>query len=203
MDSADHIVRAMQYAADDAGVPTPTDAAVRAIIGLGLPEAIAVVFPHEASAKREQIRQGYAHHFVQGTGGAQSTLFDGVPEMLDRLLSQGHRLAIATGKTRIGLDRVLGGTGLSPLFLATRCADETASKPNPLMLAELLKETGTGVNEAFMIGDTTYDMEMAYRLDMPRVGVSYGVHSVDELNVFSPQRIVDDVKALSAYLTSV
>ncbi len=202
MDSAAQIVRCMQLAADECQVAVPSDAAVRQIIGLGLPEALAELFPQQEVAVHEQVRARYAQHFIAGTGGA-SQLFAGVPELLDELLGRGHRLAVATGKSRLGLDRVLGLTGLAPAFHATRCADETASKPDPRMLHELLAELGYMPAEAVMVGDTTYDLEMAQRARMPRIGVSYGVHSVADLQRFTPKALVDDIEGLAAALASL
>ena len=199
MDSVAHIVECLQQAATTLEQPVPSIEAARNIIGLGLPEAIAILFPHASVAARESIRQQYAHHFVLGAPD-KIQLFDGVRPLLTQLRDAGALLAVATGKSRLGLNRVLAQTGLGDYFVATRCADETASKPHPLMLNELLAHTGIALEEAVMIGDTSYDMEMAQQIAMPRIGVSYGVHSVDVLQTYQPLVIVDNVYQLQEIL---
>lgn len=112
-------------------------------------------------------------------------------DTLNRLKAGGHTLTIATGKSRKGLDRIFGVLGVADFFHATRCADETASKPDPLMLEELLSEFGVDAGEAVMIGDTEYDMEMARRINMPRIAVSYGAHHIDRLHSYQPELCLD------------
>lgn len=202
MDSASQIVHCMQLAADECKVPIPSDEAVRHIIGLGLPEALAILFPGESEIRHRLIRDRYAFHFVAESGG-ESRLFPGARELLDDLLARGHLLAVATGKSRLGLDRVLKKTGLTHRFNATRCADETLSKPNPRMLRELLHELKMTAAQSVMIGDTTYDMEMAQLIEMPRIGVSYGVHSVAQLQYYRPLAVVDSISTLAAQLSSL
>lgn len=202
MDSVAQIVTSVKAAARDLGVPEPTDAAARDIIGLGLPEAMRVLFPQVPEAERLALRQRYAHHFVGGTGG-QSRPFAGAEALLHKLRGEGRQLAVATGKTRIGLDRMLGVTGWQDHFAATRCADETASKPDPRMLRELLRELGVPVTRAVMIGDTTYDLEMAEALGMASIGVTYGVHDSERLLRHRPLALCDSVDALAARLASL
>lgn len=202
MDSADQIVHCMQLAADECKVEPPSAAAVEAIIGLGLPEALEKLFPDLSPTRRHLIRTRYAWHFVAGTGG-ESRMFPGAREMLFKLKSRGYRMAVATGKSRMGLDRVLQKTGLNDFFHATRCADETASKPDPLMLEQLLQRFKAQPENALMIGDTTYDLEMAQRIDMPRIGVTYGVHTDADLLLFEPLAIMDDIETLAAWLYSL
>lgn len=199
MDSIAHIVDSMQQAAVTLSEPVPTVPEVRHIIGLGLPEAIAILFPHANAATREEIRQQYARHFLAHSA-ARSELFAGAQPLLDQLTQQGYVLAIATGKSRLGLNRVLAQTGLGHYFAITRCADETASKPDPLMLKEILAHTSMAADEAVMIGDTSYDMEMAQAIAMPRIAVSYGVHEADVLRTYQPLAIVDSVYQLHDYL---
>lgn len=199
MDSERQIVHCMQAAAEDLAVVVPEYQAVRDIIGLGLPEAIQRLFPEQDAARREAIRQAYARHFLGGSGGS-SDLFPHARELLDELRGAGHLLAIATGKSRLGLDRVLGGTGLEGVFHVTRCADETASKPDPLMLYEILAATGRPVEQALMIGDTTYDLEMAARAGMRSVGLAHGVHAAEDLEAHGPVAIVADLPALARLL---
>lgn len=199
MDSAAHIVDSMQRAADDLRLEVPTDAAVRHIIGLALPEAILQLFPDHDADIREQIRLGYAEHFVAGSE-QKSSLFAGAIELLDALQAAGSLVAVATGKSRAGLNRVLAQTGLAERFVITRCADETASKPNPLMLAQILAHTQISAQEAVMVGDTSYDLAMAAQLNMPRIGVSYGVHDVGLLHPHQPLAIVDELPQLQTWL---
>lgn len=202
MDSLAQIVRSVKLAAVDLGVPEPTDAAARDIIGLGLPEAMQVLFPQVPEAEREALRQRYAHHFVAGVGG-HSQPYVGAEALLQQLSGAGRQLAVATGKSRAGLNRVLAHTGWSSYFHATRCADETASKPNPLMLKELLLELRVPLERAVMIGDTHYDLEMAQRLGMASIGVSYGVHSAERLAEHGPLAICQDMSELTAVLATV
>lgn len=199
MDSERQIVHCMQAAADDLGVVVPAYEAVRGIIGLGLPEAIQQIFPGQDAVSREAIRQAYARHFLGGSGGG-SRLFPHARELLDELRGAGHHLAIATGKSRLGLDRVLGATGLTNTFHITRCADETASKPDPLMLREILAGLGVEPGGALMIGDTTFDLEMAARASVPSIGLAHGVHAEADLWRHSPLAIVPDLPALAALI---
>jgi len=202
MDSLAQIVRSVKLAALDLGVPEPSDAAARDIIGLGLPEAMQVLFPQVPEVEREALRHRYAHHFVAGVGG-HSQPYAGAEALLQQLSGAGRQLAVATGKSRAGLNRVLAHTGWSSYFSATRCADETASKPNPLMLRELLLELRVPLERAVMIGDTHYDLEMAQRLGMPSIGVSYGVHSAERLAEHAPIAICQDMSELASTLAAL
>lgn len=199
MDSAAHIVDSLQEAARDLLQPVPAAADCRHIIGLALPIAIRQLFPDANDDVRELLRQRYAWHFVAGSE-EKSRLFPGALELLEQLLNENRLLAVATGKTRIGLDRVLAQTGLVDHFIITRCADESASKPDPLMLSQILANTGKRVDQAIMIGDTTYDLAMARQLEMPGIGVSYGAHAVELLLPHQPRVIVDHVSELYQHL---
>ncbi len=202
MDSERQIVHCMQMAAHDLELIVPTYESVRHIIGLGLPEAIERLFPRLDANARELIRQGYARHFVAGAAG-NSDLFPGATDLLDGLKTRGLLLAVATGKSRIGLDRVLLKTGMTSFFDMTRTADETVSKPDPRMLYEILAEARLRPKDAIMIGDTTFDMEMAQRAGMPRIGLAHGVHETKALRAFKPMAILDDLFALAEYLRSL
>lgn len=202
MDSLAQIVRSVKLAALDLGVPEPSDAAARDIIGLGLPEAMQVLFPQVPEVEREALRHRYAHHFVAGVGG-HSQPYAGAEALLQQLSGAGRQLAVATGKSRAGLNRVLAHTGWSSYFSATRCADETSSKPNPLMLKELLLELRVPLERAVMIGDTHYDLEMAQRLGMASIGVSYGVHSAERLAEHAPIAICQDMSELASTLAAL
>lgn len=189
-DSTAKIVRCMQLAAEQCSETVLSDDAVRDIIGLGLPEAIFALYPDRPAAIREQLRQQYVHFFIE-EDQTPTALFPGVADGLIRLHDDGHVLAVATGKSRRGLDRVLDNTGLSHLFAATRCADETLSKPHPQMLLELLDFFAVDAQAALMVGDTHFDMEMAQRANMPRIAVSYGAHAIERLQPFQPVACID------------
>lgn len=202
MDSERQIVHCMQVAAHDVGLVVPTSDEVRVIIGLGLPEAILKLFPLHDRETRERIRQAYARHFVAEAGG-RSELFPGARELLEGLRERGYLLAVATGKSRLGLDRVLTQVGMINFFDTTRCADETASKPDPRMLHEILVSLSVFPAEAVMIGDTSFDLEMAARAKMPSVGIAHGVHTTAVLEKHRPLSIVPDLHALAQYLASL
>jgi phosphoglycolate phosphatase len=192
-DSTAKITEAMQLAAIDMGWQPLPDAVICNIIGLGLPEAILALYPSVTEQQRAQIRDRYAVNFLRLDDDNASLFFPFVAETLLDLRKQGHLLAVATGKSRRGLDRVLRGFGLEHFFDATRCADETASKPNPLMLEELLRQFNVIHSNAVMIGDTEYDMEMARSIAMPRIAVSYGAHHADRLRPYLPELCVDRI----------
>jgi phosphoglycolate phosphatase len=180
MDSEAKIVRCMQAAAVDVGIPDPGVNAIRDIIGLGLKEAMQVLFPEYTSAHQGELVERYRQHFLEldHTG---MPLFPGVTQGLAQLTEQGYLLAIATGKARRGLNRVLDETGMRHLFTSSRCADEAFSKPHPKMLEDILDETGVDAGRALMVGDTVYDMEMARNAKVAGLAVSYGVHARDRL----------------------
>ncbi|ENV13811.1 hypothetical protein F899_00651 [Acinetobacter sp. CIP 101934] len=195
-DSVGQIVASLQFAAQQFNQPL-TDANAKSIIGLGLPEVAQRLFPAVPELHAD-ILQAYSEHYVANS--VEDAWFEGVSEMLYALKDQGIKLAVATGKSRKGLDRVLKQTNSLELFHATRAASETRSKPDPLMLAEILAETGIHAHEAIMVGDTSYDLEMALNIVMPSVGVSYGVHTSETLAKFNPLSIVNDVSSLHEFL---
>lgn len=191
MDSAARIVDCMQAAARDLGLEELSQAAVRDIIGLGLPEAIAVLCPGLAPQQAEMLRLGYAQRF-RTADQTPLAFFPGVEQGIAQLREKPHaRLAVATGKSRRGLDRVFSTSGSGAWFHASRTADETRSKPHPQMLEELLEETGIDVGEAVMIGDTEYDLEMARALGMDRIAVTYGVHTPERLAASEPTFVAE------------
>ena len=198
-DSVEQIVASLQYAAQQFQQPLTNEAA-KSIIGLGLPEVMQILFP-KVPHLQQDILQCYADHYVANSKG--DAWFGGVAELLADLKRQGIKLAVATGKSRKGLDRVLNQTNSRDIFDITRAASETRSKPDPLMLQEILLETGVAVERAIMVGDTSYDLEMAQNLNMPRIGVSYGVHSIDTLQQYQPLAIVHNVQELHVYLKQV
>lgn len=199
IDSKAKITHSMQYAARDMGWEPLADHLIHNIIGLGLPEAILHLYPQVSDAERARLRDLYAANFIRLDEEKSSDFFPLVQETLNALRSQGHTLTIATGKSRKGLDRILGDLDMTDYFDATRCADETASKPHPLMLEELLAHFNVNTDGAVMIGDTEYDMEMAMRIAMPRIAVSYGAHHVDRLHQYKPELCLDQFDQLLAW----
>lgn len=201
IDSTAKIIACMQQAARDATIEPPADEAVRNIIGLGLDEAIRSLYPRQAQNAREAVRQHYARRFVEADQ-VPCQFFPGVREALDALQGEGFRLAVATGKSRKGLSRVLGNLGMESYFHSTRCADETASKPDPLMLRELCEEFSIRPTEAIMVGDTEYDLAMAHGFGMPSVGVSYGAHDPGRFGRWQPLAVIDAFEELLGLLDS-
>lgn len=200
MDSLGRIVGCMQQAGRDVGLGTLAEDDVRDIIGLGLPEAIAKLCPGIEARQAETLRDRYAHHFVHGDM-PPALFYPGVESLMPELASSAQvGLAVATGKSRRGLNRMFDETNSRGWFRASRTADETRSKPHPLMLEELLAELGVSVSEAVMIGDTEYDLEMARALGMDRVAVSYGVHDTPRLSASEPSFIADDFHELVGWL---
>lgn len=189
----------MQLAARDMGWEPLAGHLIHNIIGLGLPEAILHLYPHVSDVERARLRDFYAANFIRLDEEKSSDFFPLVQETLGTLRSQGHILTIATGKSRKGLDRILSDLDMTDYFDATRCADETASKPHPLMLEELLTHFNVGADDAVMIGDTEYDMEMAMRIAMPRIAVSYGAHHIDRLHQYKPELCLDQFDQLLAW----
>ncbi|WP_038344855.1 HAD-IA family hydrolase [Acinetobacter sp. A47] len=198
-DSVGQIVASLQYAAQQFEQPL-TDEAAKSIIGLGLPEVMQILFP-QVPHLHQELLQCYADHYVANSKG--DVWFNGVAELLMDLKQQGLKLAVATGKSRKGLDRVLAQTNSHALFDITRAASETKSKPDPLMLQEILAEMDVAAEHAIMVGDTSYDLEMAQNLNMPRIGVSYGVHSIETLQQYQPLTIAHHVQELHHYLQSL
>lgn len=194
--SVGQIVASLKFAAAKYEQPL-TDEAAQSIIGLGLPEVMQTLFPQVPHLQQE-ILVSYGEHYVENS--RHDAWFDGVAELLQDLKNQGMKLAVATGKSRRGLDRVLTQTQSHDLFDITRAASETMSKPHPLMLQEILQFTGVNVDNAIMVGDSSYDLEMAMNIAMPRIGVSYGVHDIEVLQRYEPLTIVNNIAELHRYL---
>jgi phosphoglycolate phosphatase len=175
MDSTGLIARSLQNACADLELPVPSDRDARFVIGLGLDDTLRHVAPGLDEERARRLAERYRHHFL-AREGFEAPLYEGVREMLADLHGRGRRLAVATGKARRGLERVLDATGLRPWFEATRCADEGFSKPHPDMLLMLLDITGVQPRRAVMVGDTTHDLELAANAGIDAVAVSYGAH---------------------------
>lgn len=199
MDSVGRIVACVQGAARDCGETMPTALQTHQIIGLSLEVGIPRLFGLEMGCERAvALIARYRHHYLHDD--TPSPLFAGATELLQHWHGQGIALAVATGKSRRGLDRVLDETGLRPLFAATRGADEANSKPDPLMLTQILDELGLAPHQAVMIGDSIHDMAMAEALAMPRIGVTWGVHDRSRLAEHAPDAIVDTMAQLQQLL---
>lgn len=198
MDSAGAITASLQGACADLGLPIPSEEQARYVIGLGLQDAMAHILPGVEPARYPQVAERYRHHFLARDAG--TTLFPGVMETVRELHEAGFLLAIATGKSRRGLDRALAASGLEPYFRATRCADEGHSKPHPGMLLGLMDELGAHRERTLMIGDTTHDMEMAQAAGVARLGAAYGAHARATLLSYQPIACVDDFGSLAQWL---
>lgn len=192
MDSVSKIVGAMQAAADQLRLEVRSAREVRDIIGLGLPEAIATLYPElQDPAVSVSLAQAYSNQYIQ-LEEAPSPLFDGVAESLAFFREAGVPLAVATGKSRRGLDRVLAQHDLVGFFDATRCADETASKPDPLMLLQIAEQLGVAPSRALLLGDSEFDLRMAANAGMRAAAVSFGAQPREHLMRFAPERCFDD-----------
>lgn len=199
MDSARKIVRCFQAAAADVGVRVPDENAIRQIIGLGLTEALETLLPEVDPKTRGRVTERYREHFLFLDETAM-TLFPGVREGLERLAAAGFRMAVATGKARRGLDRVLRETRTSAFFCSTRCADEAGSKPHPRMLHDILAHTRVPPERAVMVGDTTYDLQMASAASLASLAVSYGAHEREQLLAHNPLACLDSFGEVCEWL---
>ena len=198
MDSEAHIVSCMQMAIASLALEPRSADQVKNIIGLGLQEAVTGLYPDADTVLVRALADRYREHWL--AGNRQSELFPGVEATLRLLKDEGFNLAVATGKGRCGLDKVLRETGLADIFDATRCSDETRSKPHPLMLEQIMAELRTAPDQTLMIGDTEYDMAMARNARAHPVAVSYGVHDWSRLQPHAPLTCLDQITDLSDWL---
>lgn len=198
MDSAAAIVACIRAAAVDLGMLPPSEERARHVIGLGLHEALRHALPDLAEDKHAELADRYRHHYLAQDN--ELALFDGAEALVRDLAAEGFLLAVATGKSRKGLDRALMASGLGGRFHATRCADECHSKPHPEMLEVLMEELGVTPDVTLMIGDTTHDLQMARNAGTGAVAVAYGAHSRDELRVHEPLFCAGSVTELAAWL---
>ena len=199
MDSEARILDCVRATVRELELETPTDNEIRNIIGLGLKEAVETLFPGADDSLVGQVIEQYRHYFLHGDQ-TPSSLFPGAQTVLQELAGRDYLLAVATGKGRQGLDKVLEETGLEDLFHATRCADETFSKPHPEMLQQIMFELGAEAHETLMIGDTEYDMQMASNARAQRLAVSYGVHRAERLLRHDPLGCLDNIGELIGWL---
>jgi len=197
-DSTQIIVRSIQAAVADVGGTVPSDTAASYVIGLGLMEALAHAAPDVPESRYPELGQRYRHHY--GVHQNDISLFDGVLPLLADLKARGHLLTVATGKSRRGLDEALHAVELKGRFDGSRTADETAGKPHPRMLHELMREFDVAPERTLMIGDTTHDLQMALNAGCASVGVSYGAHEPAAFDVLRPRMVAHSVAELQRWL---
>ena len=197
-DSTAIIVRSIQQAVLDVGGTKPTDEAASYVIGMALMPALAHAAPDVPKEKYPLLGERYRHHYLATQHDI--SLFDGVLPMLADLKGRHHWLTVATGKSRRGLDDVLASRQLHGIFDGSRTADETAGKPDPRMLHELMREFGADPERTLMIGDTTHDLQMARNAGVASVGVSYGAHEPHDFDALGPRYIAHSVADLDRWL---
>ncbi len=198
MDSTAVITQSIQAACRDLGLPVPSDVDASYVIGLGLGDALRHAAPKLDPRDYDKLSQAYRRHYFAHDNDL--TLFPGALDMLFALKAAGHSLAVATGKSRVGLDRALDHSDLRGLFDTTRTADETASKPHPAMLLEIMQELDEAPEITLMIGDTTHDLLMARNAGTAAVGVAYGAHAAQQLADLQPVFLADSLPALERFL---
>ncbi len=197
MDSAARIASSLAVAASRVGLPRLPDARLRGIIGLRLDEAMAELYPQATLAQKQALVRAYRQYFMHECE-EEERLFEGVEQVLDCLSRSVPWLAVATGKTRVGLDRALRTTGLGRHFPVTRCADEAPSKPHPQMLQDIMRSVAVKPVATLMVGDTEFDLAMARQAGVRSVGVTYGVHSGSQLLAHEPLCLIDTILQLPA-----
>jgi phosphoglycolate phosphatase len=199
-DSTAIIARSIQAAVQDVGGTVPSDSQASYVIGMGLMQALAHAAPDVPIDRYPLLGERYRFHYEQRQHDI--SLFDGVLPMLSALKQRQHRVTVATGKSRRGLDEALGAVELSGLFDGSRTADETAGKPSPLMLLELMREFDVAPERTLMIGDTTHDLQMAMNAGCASVGVSYGAHEPSAFGALAPLHVAHTVRDLQEWLVT-
>ncbi len=197
-DSTRLIARCIQQACADVGTEVPSDRDASFVIGLGLGDALRHAAPALERERYPQLAERYRHHYRASQNDI--VLFEGTLAMLQALKARNHALAVATGKTRRGLDDALNTSPLRGLFDATRTADETRGKPDPLMLLELMRELDAAPARTLMIGDTTHDLELAANAGCASVAVSFGAHEPAAFERLRPLHIAHSTAELAAWL---
>ncbi len=198
MDSAAAIVAAIQAACHDLGIEAPPEERARHVIGLGLGEALRHAVPNLPESGYPEMVERYRFHYL--SRDHELTLFDGAAELIGELAETGFMLAVATGKSRLGLERALKVSGLAAYFNDSRCADECHSKPHPQMLEELMSAFGVAPERTLMIGDTTHDLQMARNAGVPALGVAYGAHPAEALDALAPLARLHTISELKQWL---
>ncbi len=200
LDSTGAIVNAVKASCRDLGQPEPSDEHARQVIGLGLADALRHSVPGLSEDQFPRMVERYRFHYL--SNDHELSLFDGAAELIAKLHSTGFVLAVATGKSRNGLNRALMYCGLGPYFSATRCADECFSKPHPQMLEELMIEFSVPPERTLMIGDTTHDLQMAINAGVAGLAVAYGAHSADALDTMNPLARLHSIGELAKWLST-
>ena len=201
VDSTARIVDSMQIAAASVELPTLTDHAIQQIIGLGLPEALRRLWPHITATELELMRTHYSANFSFHSD-VHVDFFPSAHDFFAELQSLGYILAVATGKTRRGLDEMLDSMAVRDVFAITRCADETTSKPDPHMLNEILAELNLSSEQALMVGDTSFDLDMARAINMDAVGMTHGAHDSETLLLSGAKSLCHDLNDLLDWIKS-
>lgn len=197
-DSTQIIVRCIQRAVADVGGTVPSDQAASYVIGMGLMQALAHAAPDVPQSQYAELGSRYREHYAAHQDDL--ALFDGVLPLLAELKGRHHWLAVATGKSRRGLDESLRSVELKQVFDSSRTSDETAGKPDPRMLLELMAELGVAPQRTLMIGDTTHDLQMALNAGCASVGVSYGAHEPAAFDALAPLFVAHSVPQLHQWL---
>ncbi|MCB6182112.1 HAD-IIIA family hydrolase [Leeia sp. TBRC 13508] len=194
MDSTANIVNALQYAFTEIGLPIPSREDCAYVIGLSLQDAMKYLAPTMNESDYQEIVLKYREHYFENAN--QMVLYDGATQLLEKLEASGHFLAVATGKSRLGLNDALKATGLEGVFHTTRCADESFSKPNPAMLFEVMDRVGMTVEQTIMIGDTTHDLQMAKSAGTHAIGLTHGAHAKEALSKLPNRAILNNLHEL-------
>lgn len=200
LDSTVAIGECIRHAARELGLPVPDPTRARHVIGLGLQDSLRLAVPELPAERTTEFVESYRREFR--VREERMRLFPGVVDLLAELRSRGHVLAVATGKSRRGLERALDATSLRPFFCASRCADETTPKPDPAMLHELMRMLDAPREQALMIGDTSHDLQMASAAGVDAVAVSYGAHAEHGLRALEPRACVASIEELRRWLTT-
>jgi phosphoglycolate phosphatase len=199
MDSVDRIVSSMQIAAESASLPIPSNEQAKQIIGLSMPKVVEVLFPQRTQAQEVILLEHYNRQYKE-LNDVPTPMFNNAIELLSKLLEKNKLLAVATGKGRGGLERVMKDTQTAHFFHASRCASDAVSKPDPQMLFSLLEELEISTNEAVMIGDTSHDLKMAQLAGIDSIGVTHGVHDESVLSLYKPKALVNSLIQLENIL---
>jgi phosphoglycolate phosphatase len=198
LDSAAAIVRSIQAACRDLNLPEPTDERARHVIGLGLRDALQHALPDLPEAHYPQLVERYRHHYL--ARDHELLLFAGARELIGELVEAGFLLAVATGKSRLGLKRAFEHSGIGHCFHASLCADECFSKPHPQMLYELMDELSVGAERTLMIGDTTHDLQMARNAGVSALAAGYGAHAASALDALAPLARLQAIAEMAEWL---
>jgi phosphoglycolate phosphatase len=198
LDSTGAIVKAIQAASREIGVAPPSDEKARYVIGMGLRDALQYAVPDLDESRYDDLVNAYRRHYL--SGDHELCLFEGVEPLLKSLQAEHRWLAVATGKSRVGLDRALGHSGLGGYFDITRTADETRSKPDPQMLLEIMDHFAVAPERTLMIGDTTHDLQMALNAGAHGLAITHGAHELESLLRCQPVGVVDSIPDLSDWM---